>query len=280
MKRSNGHDERRGREQGSFLKPTGLKLVFLVEWTLFILLEWLRGELGTGGKILVASYPLVFFYLVACVLVVLSQHTRQVARGWKLLALALGLAAVDQFIKTMVGTFVPYQSSAPIIEGWLHLAHKHNLQGSWLLSIFNLRPVGTAMLTVVVVAILSGSAFCHRYYVATKRESVWADVAFLGLFAGSASWVCDMGFRGYIVDYIHLPGVVTADFKDILLAIGAAALFVEMLENPDVSLRWSGWRQEAKELLQLGENVVGFSIQELRGIRQGLMKRLRKDPRG
>jgi hypothetical protein len=135
------------------------------------------------------------------------------------------------------------------------------------------------MLTVVVVAILLGSAFCHRYYTSTKRESVWADVAFLGLFAGSASWVCDMGFRGHIVDYIHLPGVVTADFKDILLAIGAAALFVEVLENPDVSLRWSGWRQEGKECLRLGEDVVGFSIEELRGIRQRLMKRLRRNPR-
>lgn len=279
MKRSNGHDGRREREQGSFLKPTVFKLVFLVEWTLFILFEWLRGELGTSGQILVASYPLVFFYLVACALVVLSHYTRQVARGWKLLALAMGLAAVDQFIKAMVGTFVPYQTLVPIIEGWLHLAHKHNLQGSWLLSIFNLRLVGTAMLTVVVVAILFGSAFCHRYYIGTKRESVWADVAFLGLFAGSASWVCDMGFRGYIVDYINLPGVVTADFKDILVAIGVAALFVEVLENPDVSLRWRGWRQEGKEFLQLGEDVVGFSIEELRGIRQVLMKRLRKDPR-
>jgi lipoprotein signal peptidase len=221
----------------------------------------------------------VLFYLVACALVVLSQHTRQVARGWKLLALALGLAAIDQFIKAMVGTFVPYQTSVPIIEGWLHLAHKHNLQGSWLLSIFNLRLVGTAMLTVVVVAILLGSVFCHRYYIGTKRKSVWADVAFLGLFAGSASWVCDMGFRGYIVDYINLPDVVTADFKDILVAIGVAALFVEVLENPDVSLRWSGWRQEGKEFLQLGEDVIGFSIQELRGIRQVLMKKLRKDPR-
>jgi lipoprotein signal peptidase len=279
MKRSNGHNERRDREQGSFLKPTVLKLVFLVEWALFILLEWLRGELGTSRKILVASYPLVFFYLVACALVVLSQHTRQVAKGWKLLALALGLAAVDQFIKAMVGTFVPYQTSVPIIEGWLHLAHKHNLQGSWLLSAFNLRLVGTAMLTVVVVAILFGSAFCHRYYIGAKRKSVWADVAFLGLFAGSASWLCDMGFRGHVVDYISLPGVVAADFKDILLAIGAAALFVEVLEKPDVSLRWRGWRNEGDEFLQLGEDVVGFSIQELRRIRQVLMKRLRKHPR-
>jgi len=37
----------------------------------------------------------------------------------------------------------------------------------------------------------------------TALKLVFLDVAFLGLFAGSASWACDMGFRGYIVDYLR-----------------------------------------------------------------------------
>jgi len=118
---------------------------------------------------------------------------------------------------------------------------------------------------------------CHRYYTTTNRKSLWADVAFIGLFAGVASWVCDMAFRGYIIDFINLPGLVTADFKDILVTISAAAIFAETLDNPKISWRWDGWRQERDRLIQLGANLLSFSIQELRESLQAVTSKFRRD---
>ena len=83
-----------------------------------------------------------------------------------------------------------------------------------------------------------------------------------------------MAFRGYITDFINLPGLVTADFKDILVTVGVAAVFAEALDNPKLSWRWRGWRQEGEDLIQLGANVLSFSIQELRKDLQAVTRRL------
>jgi hypothetical protein len=97
----------------AFFKPTRIKLVFLVEWLLFILITIAKGELETNHQILVAGYPLVFFYLVACALAALSQHVRQLTQAWRLLVFALGLTTLDQVVKMIVAASVPYQWSYP-----------------------------------------------------------------------------------------------------------------------------------------------------------------------
>lgn len=263
---------------GSFFKPAVLKMVFLAEWAAFVLLELLQGKLGSSREILITGYPFLFFYLVASILTRLSRRSQQLAGGWKLPSLTLSLIVIDQLSKAMVTAFVPYQTAIPIINGWMHLAHERNYQGSWLLSVFDWQLKITDLLAAFVVLFLLCSIFCYRYYVSHKRQSVWADVAFIGLFAGLMSWLCDMSLRGYIVDYIGLPGVVTADFKDILLTIGIAALFVEFLDNPDVSRRWRGWRTGGRELRRLAGNVALFSIQELCGIWQVFVRKAKKGP--
>ena len=212
-----------------FLRPTWVKLIFLVEWALFILIELLRGELDTGHQILVAGYPLVFFYLVACGLTCWGHQDRQSISGWKLLAWAAGLAAFDQLMKAMVIRLIPYQQSVPVIPGWLHLAHVYNLHGSWIFSTFNLGQITTAAVMVVALIGLLATWTGYKYYLSSHQRSVWTTAAGLGLFSGLISWMIDMGIRGHILDFIHLPGVVTADLKDILIGVGAAALFAELL---------------------------------------------------
>jgi lipoprotein signal peptidase len=253
-----------------FLKPTRLKLVFLAEWLSFLLLELLRGELGIGVCLLVSAYPLLFFYLMACELTTLSQHAQQIATGWRLSAMAMGLAIADQFGKAMVEVFVPHRATVPILRGWLHLGHEHNLQGSWIAGTFGLDQPGVALMIVAALVLLASTS-CHRYYIAVNRRSVWADVAFLGLFAGMMSWLCDMGLRGYVVDFVVLPDVVAADGKDILVAVGAGAFLAEGLDNSEISWRWKGWRAQGTELAHLAGRILGFSIEELRRIRRALM---------
>ena len=272
------HGRRGGVIRLSFLKPTATRLVFLVEWILFVLIALLRGELEAGTQVLVAGYPLLFFYLVACALALMGEHTQQLARGWRLLALALALVGADQLSKVLIVKLLPHLASVPVIEGWLHLAHVRNDQGSWVLSTLDWQGRGSVMMMIVVPFFLLFAVFCHRYYVGTQRKSVWADVAFVGFFAGFMSWVCEMYFRGHIVDLIVLPGLLAADLKDLYVTIGAAAFCAEALDNPDISLRPKGWRRDGRDLLQLAARVASFSTQEVRGARRALMRLLGKCP--
>ena len=244
----------------SFLRPTRNKLIFLVEWLLFLAITGLQGGFITGQQILVAAYPLLFFYLIAATLESLSRKIKQFARGWWMLALALGLMLLDQTIKLLVTAFIPFRTAVPLIDGWLNLSHNCNFQGSWVLSQFN-QPVSSLIpMGMMAFLLLIFSWFGYRYYVVHQRASLWADAAFLGLFAGLASWLVEMPLRGHIVDFICLPNVVTADLKDIYLTIGIAAIFVETLDNPGLSRPWQGWRQEAANLRQF----LVFSRQEIR----------------
>lgn len=217
----------------AWLKPSKTKLAFLLEWSLFIVIEIARGKVQSGHAILVAAYPLLFFYLVACVLVALSQRTRQIARGWHLPALAIGLAALDQVLKTAAAAAIPEHVSIPIIEGWLHIAHVRNYSGTWIAATFDLpgRPFIQSIQWALTIAVLALSAVYHRYYSTHQRQSLWADVAFLGVFAAYTSWMWDMAFRDYIIDFIQLPGLVTADLKDILVSLSAAAIIAELLDR-------------------------------------------------
>ena len=258
----------------AFLKPTRIKLVSLLEWTLFILLTAARGELETTQHVLVAVYPLLFFYLVGCALAAASERIRQIASGWPLWVWGAGLAALDQGIKAVVTAWIPYQASAPIVANWLHLAHEQNPHGSWIASVFSLQPASgvTLLQWGLALLVLPFSMLGHRYYVVRHRKSLWADVALLGLFAGYASWGCDMAFRGHIVDFIQLPGLMTADLKDIWVIIGVAALFAEVLDNPELSWRGGGWRKEKDDLIQLLRDLYGFATQEVGRILDGVRR--------
>lgn len=228
----------------TFLRPTRTRLVFLAEWTLFIAFSAARGRLGTVPRVLVAVYTLVFYYLVGCSLAAWSRRDRHVATGWRLVAGGVALAGLDQAAKALVAAGVPLGASLPVVPGWLHLAHVHNTHGSWVASEFQLRAAGALLPAQWIAAglLLVLSFLGHRYYVGAHRRSLWIDLAFLGVFSSQLSWMGDMALRGSTLDYIGLPGLVTADLKDILVGIGVAALFAETLEHPRLWWNWSGRR--------------------------------------
>lgn len=248
----------------TFFQPTRNKLIFLAEWLLFIGIALLQGTLKTGRHILIAVYPLLFFYIIACIFAELSCRRQRFTQGGWMLILALALMLLDQFIKLVVVAYIPFGTAVPLVDGWLNLAHSCNFQGSWLLATLDAAAIW--LLPSVLLAIVMGlcSWFCYRYYVVNQRASLWADVAFLGLFAGLASWLVEMALRGHIVDFICLPDLVSADLKDIYLALGISAIFVEYLDNPSLLRVWQGWRRESRNWRQLVTNIINFSWQELR----------------
>ncbi len=247
------------------LRPNWIKLVFLAEWLLFLLILFLQGGLKTERQALIAIGPAIFFYIVAAVLEGVSPSVRQIARGWRILFLAVGLALLDQGIKLLVTIFIPFRTAKPIIPGWFNVAHSCNFRGSWVFSQLDVPTAHLIFLSAAAFFMLCCSWFWYRYYIARQRNSLWADVAFLGLFAGLASWLIEMTLRGHIVDFLCLPNVVTADLKDIYLTIGIAAIFVETIDNPGLSRSWQGWREERANLGRLFKNVVTFSWQDIQG---------------
>ena len=70
-----------------------------------------------------------------------------------------------------------------------------------------------------------------------------------------------------MVDYIHMPGVVTSDFKDILLIVGVSASLIEVLDNPRSKIQWNGWRQEVRDVRNFATSFTRFLADELRRLR-------------
>jgi lipoprotein signal peptidase len=238
----------------------------------FVLLQVIRGELTKKDQLLVASIPFLFFYLLACGFTQLSLSRSRLVNGWKIITMGIILTAIDQCAKLFIVNLIPSQASQPIIHGWLHLSHEYNLHGSWVITTFNLIPLSAVALFIISIPLLLGSIFFHRYHLHIQRESIWADLAFLGLFAGLLSWVFDMGLRGHIVDFIHLFGVVTADFKDIMIAIGIASFFVEAFDHPSISFQWKGPRNEVHDFAHACSNFIHFSLNEIREMIEDLAR--------
>lgn len=246
-----------------FLKPNPVKLLFLVEWVLLVFFELVTGQL-TSTSLLVALPPLAFLYLLGSLLYSLSQRTRHIVQGIWIHWLALGLALADQLLKTVINLALPYQASLPVIPGWFHIANERNPYGSWLLATLEINFLSTTMLAVFVLLFLSGTWIGYGYYNSRQPSSVWVDMTYLGLFAGLLSALCDLTLRGYTLDYLNIPGIVTADLKDLYLTLAIAAFFAEIYANPAITLRWRGWRKETQARRQLTADLIQYTRQECR----------------
>ena len=258
----------------AFLKPTWIKLIFLVEWAAFVSINVARGQLKTTHQMLVAAYPFAFFYLVACGLAAWGRRRQQLGGSVRLLAIGAGVVVVEQVIKSLVEAFLPLQASLPLVDNWLRLANRPNPHGSWVAGALGVMPAGGLLISqwIEIGGLLLVSGGARRFYVATQRQSLWVDVAFLGVFVGCGGWMCDMGFRGHIADFINLPGLTTCDLKDIFISIGAPACLAEAIDNKRIEWRWRGWRTEAEDSVRFVRDLGQFAAREWRELRRELAR--------
>ncbi len=241
-----------------FFRPTVPKLIFTAEWVAYILLRATGGRLTSLHQLMVGLWPLLLFYCLGCVLVAWSHRADRVASGRGLALLVVVMVALDQSSKIVTSVFLSPDATLPLVKGWLHLTNVHNVAGSFLAPGW-MKPV----LVVTAVLVLPLSVIVYRYYVFSKRRSLWVELALLAIFAGYASWLCDIYLRGYVLDFIQIPGFVTADFKDLFLSLGICVI-IEVLDNPDISLRWDGWRAELESTRRLVTDITIFAAGELR----------------
>jgi signal peptidase II len=210
-----------------FLKPTRMKLIFLVELPLFFLIELGRKGIEVFSGITTLLLPTTFFYLIGCTLVSLYQK-RKIGLSFTMVSIAaVGFLLVDQGAKWVVVTLLDLGDSIPLLPGLLHISHAQNIHGTWLFG----DVVGHGFLLVFIILCLLVTIASYRYYRNVVRRSFMADMAFVFLVVSFISAFIEIGVRGFVVDFIQLPGHVTADIKDIYLGIGVACVLVETFDG-------------------------------------------------
>jgi len=98
-----------------------------------------QGKLDTLQSVLIAMYPLLFFYLIACILTAISQHRQWLTGKWAMVIFAGGLILLDQAMKQIAAVTIKEGTSIPVLDDWLHLANLHNDRGSWIQSFFDMQ---------------------------------------------------------------------------------------------------------------------------------------------
>ena len=249
---------------------TKIRLVFTVPWMLCVAVAIVQARFDIRPITVNLVWPFLFFYLTACLLEKAS-HSSKLAIGergiWVMIAL---LVAVDHVWKFTFNHIIPLGDSVPVVANRLHLANFHNIYGTWVSAEWGASPVIVQTLVVSVVCVAL-APLLYSFYSERHRKSFWSVLAYVCFVAGNVSAAIDLGVRGFVVDYLYLPGLFAADLKDIYLTIFASALFVEALLNPRISMRWLGWREELREFPNLVLEIVRFSVGKIRRIRRPII---------
>jgi lipoprotein signal peptidase len=248
---------------GRFLQPTTYKLVFLLGWLLYSLASVVRSGFDVGAIGANLLWPAALIYIVGCSLVLMSSAWARGHRTSRLIAVAMALAAVDHGAKIAALSLIPAGESVPVVVDRLHLVQVTNVTGPWAFAAFGSAPAALPALVLSVVLTLI-APLLFRYYAVAYRVSFWCEVAFVCLLASSLSSAIDWGARGGVVDYLLIPGHFAADLKDVLSEFLVASALIEILDNPALRIRWTGWNNELKDLRNVIVGISRFAIHEIK----------------
>ncbi|TET52817.1 MAG: hypothetical protein E3J64_04515 [Anaerolineales bacterium] len=243
-----------------FFRPTVAKLLFAAPWLAYIVLRAAQGWVSDLQEALAALWPVLPYYCLGCVLVAYSQRSDRIAPGRGMAALIVAAIAVDQVAKGGVGLLLAEDQRVPLVEGWLHLTNIHNTAQSWVAPIWY-KPLHAAQ----AVLVLPLSVLIYRYYISSRRRSLWADLTLLSMFTVYAAYLCDTLLRGYTLDFLLIPGIVASDFKDLFVPICIASALAELLSSEHGELlAWRGWQTERESASRLVKGFVSFAAKDLR----------------
>jgi lipoprotein signal peptidase len=243
-----------------FIRPTVAKLLFPAPWLAYILLRATQGWISDLGDALVVLWPVLPYYLLGCMLVAYSQRSDRIARGRVMAALVVAAIILDQVVKSTVALLLAEDQTVPVVEGWLHLTNLHNPNQSWIAPMWY-KPVHAAQ----AVLALPLSVLVYRYYISSRRRSLWADLALVSALIACSAYLCDTLLRGYTLDFLQIRGGLASDLKDLFVPVCIASALAELLdsENRDL-LAWRGWRTELDDTSRLVKDFASFAARELR----------------
>ena len=129
---------------------------------------------------------------------------------------ALGLLALDQWVKHYVTLYIPLGDARPLWPGVVELCTVHNYGAAWS-SFSGMRWVLVAVTTVIVLAVLA--LLLRR----TVRHPLGLAACFL-VIAGGVGNIIDRVRLGYVVDMFHFefwPSYPVFNVADICIVCGA-----------------------------------------------------------
>ncbi len=150
------------------------------------------------------------------------------------------LAAGDQWAKAAVRQAMSPGESIAVLGDWFRLTYVRNNRGfSWWVPAL---PAWAGIaLQLLLVAILLLALPVYLFYTEKRRQSIWADTAFIALSAACLGHLTDNLFVPFTTDFLRVWHSPSANFADLYAYVGLVALVIEIL-----ALRrmrpWRGWR--------------------------------------
>lgn len=230
-----------------FWQRTQTILVFLIEWSAFLVLEAVLGRLSRPYALVAGLLALLFFLLAGIFFTGLARRFQGRYRLLALVPFGIGLAGLDQGCKLLINAHLAEGGRIPLLPPWIALGHERNYTNSWLLNSLGVENVNKAWLILFSLVILGLIAFFYNYYVSQQRGGFWPAAAFVFLSGGVLSALVDQTVWGFALDFVGLTHLVTADLKDINLTLGIGCLLAEAVSNPRIRWRLDP-RQDLRDL--------------------------------
>jgi lipoprotein signal peptidase len=183
----------------------------------------------------------------------------------QLMTIVCLLVIADQVSKAMVREVLAPGDSVPFIDRVLQITFVQNYRGfSWWVPT---PPLWVEWaFRVVLIAIVLVAFPVHTVYTQTRRPSIWADLAVVGITASSCGHLLDDLFAAYTIDFIQVFHSPSANLADVYSYIGIGGLAVETVLMLRIRQpKWRGFRhlwaaavRTRNEFLQYVKRAIGF----------------------
>ena len=155
-------------------------------------------------------------------------NLRKRNRLLQLIAIVCLLVIVDQVTKAIVREALAPGDSIPLIGDVLGITFFQNFKGfSWWVPA--LPPWVEAVLRAALIFMVLLAFPVYIFYTHTRRQSIWADAAVVGIAASGLGHLMDDLFSPYTTDFIQVFHSPSANLADVYSYVGIGALAVETI---------------------------------------------------
>lgn len=179
-------------------------------------------------------------------------------QGWPCwLAIAL-FVLLDWISKTFVRTHLTPGSSVSIFGNILKITYVQNHRGvSWFVP--DVPSWSKYFLSGLFLVVIIAAYPVYLFYVNQRRQTLWVDIAFVGIMASCTGHLLNDLFLPYTTDFIQVYSSPSANFADIYSYIGIIALIVEaILIHRNQKNVWKGLRAWVEERKVLRNEILEY----------------------
>ena len=130
---------------------------------------------------------------------------------------------MDQIIKHLIQTTIPYGHSIPLLGNFLKLTHIRNTGAAF--SLFT----GYSSYLVIIGAIIVCVLIYFHYHASRKDLFVQSALAFI--LGGSLGNLSDRIFHSYVVDYVHFYFCPIFNLADVMINVGIVMLILHLIQK-------------------------------------------------